>query len=123
MSKVLVYIADGMEEVECLSVVDMLRRGGVETQMVSINGKTEVIGAHSRRGLPSGGQRSGRRGHAVSAGRYAGHQVSERIPGGMRCAEGSRSGRKASGGYLCGAKRFRRAASSGREKSDLLSWL
>ena len=49
MSKVLVYIADGMEEVECLSVVDMLRRGGVETQMVSINGKTEVIGAHSIR--------------------------------------------------------------------------
>lgn len=49
MSKVLVYIADGMEEVECLSVVDMLRRGGVETQMVSINGKTEVTGAHGIR--------------------------------------------------------------------------
>ena len=49
MSKVLVYIADGMEEVECLSVVDMLRRGGVEVQMVSINGKAEVTGAHGIR--------------------------------------------------------------------------
>lgn len=49
MSKVLVYIADGMEEVECLSVVDMLRRGGAEVQMVSINGKAEVTGAHGIR--------------------------------------------------------------------------
>ena len=49
MSKVLAYIADGMEEVECLSVVDMLRRGGVEVQLVSVNGKMEVTGAHNIR--------------------------------------------------------------------------
>ena len=49
MSKVLVYIADGMEEVECLAVVDMLRRGGAEVRMASVNGKTEVTGAHGIR--------------------------------------------------------------------------
>ena len=49
MSKVLVYIADGMEEVECLAVVDMLRRGGVEVQMAAVNGKAEVTGAHQIR--------------------------------------------------------------------------
>lgn len=46
MSKVLAYLADGMEEVECLGVVDMLRRGGVEVQMVSIHGRKKVTGAH-----------------------------------------------------------------------------
>lgn len=49
MSKVLVYIADGMEEVECLAVVDMLRRGGAEVRMASVNGKEEVTGAHGIR--------------------------------------------------------------------------
>jgi len=46
MSKVLAYLANGMEEVECLSVVDMLKRGGVEVQMVSIHETKKVTGAH-----------------------------------------------------------------------------
>ncbi len=47
MSKVSVFMADGMEEVECLSVVDMLRRGGVETETVSVMGRREVTGSHN----------------------------------------------------------------------------
>lgn len=38
-------IADGTEEVECLAVVDILRRAGVETELVSACGKT-VVGSH-----------------------------------------------------------------------------
>ena len=46
MSKVYVFFADGFEEIEGLTVVDILRRAGVETQMVSIKEETVVIGAH-----------------------------------------------------------------------------
>lgn len=46
MSKVSVFMADGMEEVECLAVVDMLRRGGVETETVSVMDSLWVAGSH-----------------------------------------------------------------------------
>ena len=45
MSKVNVYLADGFEEVEGLTVVDLLRRVGIETDMVSIMGRKEITGA------------------------------------------------------------------------------
>ena len=45
MSKVNVYLADGFEEVEGLTVVDLLRRAGIETDMVSIMGRKEITGA------------------------------------------------------------------------------
>ena len=40
--KVAVYFATGYEEVEALSVVDILRRGGVEVLMVGADGKKVV---------------------------------------------------------------------------------
>ncbi len=46
MSKVYVFFADGFEEIEGLTVVDMLRRVGVDTVMVSINASKTVTGAH-----------------------------------------------------------------------------
>ncbi|NLZ81893.1 MAG: DJ-1/PfpI family protein [Clostridiales bacterium] len=46
MSRVYAFLADGFEEVECLAVVDLLRRANVETSLVSITGKLEVTGAH-----------------------------------------------------------------------------
>ena len=36
MCKVLAFLADGLEEVECLSVVDVLRRAEVDVTMVSV---------------------------------------------------------------------------------------
>lgn len=45
MSKVYAMIADGTEEVECLAVVDILRRAGVDTVLVSVSGK-QIIGSH-----------------------------------------------------------------------------
>lgn len=44
--KVAVYFATGYEEIEALSVVDILRRGKVEVLMVGVNDQT-VIGAHN----------------------------------------------------------------------------
>ncbi len=41
-----VFLADGFEEVEALTVVDLLRRADVEVLTVSVNNTLEVIGAH-----------------------------------------------------------------------------
>lgn len=47
MSKFIVFLADGFEEIEALTPVDYLRRAEVEVDMVSITDKKEVIGAHN----------------------------------------------------------------------------
>ena len=46
MSRAFVFLADGFEEIEGLTVVDLLRRAGVETQTVSITGAQEINGSH-----------------------------------------------------------------------------
>lgn len=46
MSRVCVFLADGFEEIEGLTVVDLLRRAGVDTQMVSIKEERMVTGSH-----------------------------------------------------------------------------
>ncbi len=45
MAEVYAFLADGFELVECLAVVDVLRRGGVDVRTVSITGKKEVTSA------------------------------------------------------------------------------
>lgn len=47
MKKVLLFLADGFEEIEALDTVDVLRRAGVQVTTVSINPTEMVIGAHS----------------------------------------------------------------------------
>ena len=42
----IMFIADGFEEVEGLTVVDLLRRGGIKTDMASIMGRKEIKGSH-----------------------------------------------------------------------------
>ncbi len=46
MSKIAVFLAQGFEEIEALTVVDICRRAGLETDMVSIMGEKEVTGSH-----------------------------------------------------------------------------
>lgn len=46
MAKVYIFLADGFEEIEGLTVVDLLRRAGIEINMVSITGKLQVTGSH-----------------------------------------------------------------------------
>lgn len=48
MKKVYAFIADGSEEVECLTVTDILKRGGVDVTLVSVGGK-EIISSHGVR--------------------------------------------------------------------------
>ena len=46
MSKVCVFFGTGYEEIEALTVVDLLRRQGIETDMVSVTGEKTVTGSH-----------------------------------------------------------------------------
>ncbi len=46
MSKVYVFVAEGFEEIECLTVVDLLRRAEIDTYTVSVTGKITVTGSH-----------------------------------------------------------------------------
>ena len=50
MAKVFAFLAEGLEEVECLAVVDVLRRAGVETRLVSVTGNRMVTGSHNGHG-------------------------------------------------------------------------
>ena len=45
MSKVYAMIANGTEEVECLAVVDLLRRARIDTTLVSVDGRT-IVSSH-----------------------------------------------------------------------------
>lgn len=47
--KVLAFMANGFEEVECLAVVDVLRRAGIQTELVSISEQAEVCSSHQVR--------------------------------------------------------------------------
>ena len=47
MKKVFVFLADGFEEIEAITVIDMLRRAEIPTQTVSISDTKEVKGAHN----------------------------------------------------------------------------
>ena len=46
MAKVYVFLATGFEETEALAPVDILRRGGVDVQTVSITGREWVESSH-----------------------------------------------------------------------------
>ncbi len=46
MSKVCIFFAEGYEEIEALTVVDLLRRSGIDTAMVSVTGDRTVTSSH-----------------------------------------------------------------------------
>ncbi|MCH5275662.1 MAG: DJ-1/PfpI family protein [Lachnospiraceae bacterium] len=49
MSKVLVFLAEGFEEIEALTVVDLCRRAGIQTDTVAVSGQKTVTSSH---GIP-----------------------------------------------------------------------
>lgn len=46
MNRSFVFLADGFEEIEALTVVDVMRRAGMDVKTVSINKTNKVTGAH-----------------------------------------------------------------------------
>ncbi|OSB16927.1 DJ-1 family protein [Clostridium sporogenes] len=47
MTKILVFIAEGFEEIEALTVVDVLRRANIQCDMCSITSNKKIKGAHN----------------------------------------------------------------------------
>lgn len=47
MSKVLVPIANGNEDIEAITIIDVLRRGGLEVTVASIHDSKQVVMAHN----------------------------------------------------------------------------
>lgn len=46
MKKVIVFLANGFEEIEAVTMIDILRRAGVQVDTCSISNDLEVTGAH-----------------------------------------------------------------------------
>ena len=46
MKNVLVFLAEGFEEIEAVTIVDLLRRANINCKTISITEKREVMGAH-----------------------------------------------------------------------------
>lgn len=46
MKKVNIYLAEGFEEIEAITVVDTLRRAGIDARIISIADRKVVAGAH-----------------------------------------------------------------------------
>ncbi|PNV82179.1 MAG: DJ-1 family protein [Sulfurimonas sp.] len=51
MSRVLVPLANGFEEIEAINIIDVLRRGGIEVLVASLDAAMTVQGAHNVRVL------------------------------------------------------------------------
>lgn len=46
MASVLVPLAEGFEEIEAVALIDVMRRGGIEVSVCSLNENLDVTGAH-----------------------------------------------------------------------------
>ena len=47
MSKVYIFLADGFEDIEGLTVVDLMRRAGIDIETVSIKNSREITTSHN----------------------------------------------------------------------------
>lgn len=45
--KVCVHLANGFEEIEAITVIDVLRRAKISVDVISVTGKLDVVGAHN----------------------------------------------------------------------------
>jgi len=49
MKKAVIFLSDGFEEIEAITIIDVLRRAGIDIYSVSVTGQREVIGSHNIR--------------------------------------------------------------------------
>lgn len=47
MKNAAILLADGFEEIECLGTVDILRRAGIQVDMISMNEELVVVSARN----------------------------------------------------------------------------
>ena len=71
--KVYIFLADGFEDIEGLTVVDLMRRAGIDIETVSIKESNEITTSHGIMMKTDRGR------HAGPSGRNAGNEVSGRV--------------------------------------------
>lgn len=117
MKKAYVFLADGFEEIEGLTVVDVLRRAGAEVEMVSVMDRKEITGAH---GIKVEADRmieeAGEADLYVLPGGMPGSAASERACRTLQTAESGRKEGKAHCGDLCSTECPWRTGNAGKEK-------
>ena len=127
MAKVYVIFADGVEEIEALTAVDILRRGGQDVVMVSVTGQWMIRGSHgieftvNRLFDPdeiSGGPITDGD-MIVLPGGGAGTKRKMGRAGGGPC--GVRRSRQMDRRHLCSAERSRDPSAAARQAGDMLS--
>lgn len=77
MSRIGIFFAEGYEEIEALTVVDLVRRAGISIDMISVTEAGEVTGSHGitgKNGQNAWQNRLFPAGYACSSRRYAGDQ-------------------------------------------------
>ena len=74
--KVYIFLADGFEDIEGLTVVDLMRRAGIDIETVSIRESREITTSH---GIEMKTNRFFGCRYACASGRNAGNQISWRI--------------------------------------------
>ena len=82
MSKVYIFFADGFEDIEGLTVVDLMRRAGIDIQTVSIKETKEIRTSHGIDLLTDrtfGECDFSDCGYACNSGRNAGNKISGEI--------------------------------------------
>ena len=47
MKKIAVHLAEGFEEIEAISIIDVLRRADLKVEIVSVSGNFVVTGSHN----------------------------------------------------------------------------
>jgi 4-methyl-5(b-hydroxyethyl)-thiazole monophosphate biosynthesis len=47
MKSAFVHLAEGFEEIEAITIIDVLRRADIPTKLISVTGRLAVIGAHN----------------------------------------------------------------------------
>lgn len=47
MKRVIIFVPDGFEEIEAISVIDILRRADIKVDICSVTGKNILVGSHN----------------------------------------------------------------------------
>ena len=124
--KVYIFLADGFEDIEGLTVVDLMRRADIDIKTVSIKKSKEITTSHGitmLTDLTFAGNRFHGCGYAGTSGRNAGDAASERACRTLQTAESGRKEGKAHCGDLCSTECPWRTGNAERKKGMLLSVL
>ena len=118
MAKIYVFLADGCEEIEALTPVDLLRRAGHEVCTVSVMGRRQITGSHQIE-ITADAEIEEVDGSGGDV--YLLHQISGRVRKALQPAPGEKSGGTQNRGYLRGAQRTGQSRTAAGEKGGLLS--